>query len=74
MQQVHVLKPFSFQVLKAKDINGDGSINFQEYLGSRGEGKDKEWLLSEKDRYFMNLKTLKKEKKAFKKYWRRNLL
>ena len=41
-------------MLKAKDINGDGSINFQEYLGSRGEGKDKEWLLSEKDRYFVN--------------------
>ncbi|XP_023324145.1 reticulocalbin-2 [Eurytemora carolleeae] len=39
------------QVLKAKDINGDGSIDFQEYLGSRGEGKDKEWLLSEKDRF-----------------------
>merc|ERR1719348_2668246 len=43
----HVLE----QVLKARDKNGDGSIDFQEYLGNRGEGKDKEWLLTEKDRF-----------------------
>jgi len=43
----HVLQ----QVLEARDKDGDGSIDFQEYLGSRGEGKDKEWLLSEKDRF-----------------------
>jgi len=43
----HVLE----QVLKDRDTNGDGSIDFQEFVGSRGEGKDKEWLLSEKDRF-----------------------
>jgi len=39
------------QVLKSKDKDGDGSLSFQEYLGARGEGKDKEWLLTEKDRF-----------------------
>jgi len=43
----HVLE----QVLKARDKNGDSSIDFQEYLGSRGDGKNKEWLLTEKDRF-----------------------
>jgi hypothetical protein len=38
-------------VLKARDKNGDGVLSFQEYIGDRGEGKDKEWLLTEKDRY-----------------------
>ena len=42
------------QVLKDRDTNGDGSIDFQEFVGSRGEGKDKEWLLSEKDRLVLN--------------------
>ena len=35
---------------KARDKNGDGMLNFQEYIGERGEGKDREWLLTEKDR------------------------
>lgn len=43
------------QVLKARDKNGDGVLNFQEYLGDRGEGKDKEWLLTEKDRFDQEL-------------------
>ncbi len=38
-------------MLKARDKNGDGVLSFQEYIGDRGEGKDKEWLLTEKDRY-----------------------
>jgi hypothetical protein len=41
-------------VLKARDKNGDGVLSFQEYIGDRGEGKDKEWLLTEKDRYGRN--------------------
>jgi len=43
----HVLQ----QVLKARDKNNDGNIDFQEYLGTRAGGKDKEWLLTEKDRF-----------------------
>merc|ERR1719460_2863908 len=32
------------QVLKEKDTDGDGELSFQEYVGDRGQGKDKEWL------------------------------
>jgi len=39
------------QVLKSRDTDKDGVLSFQEYLGERGEGKDKEWLLTEKDRF-----------------------
>lgn len=39
------------QVLKEKDADLDGQLNFQEYVGERGSGKDKEWLISEKDRF-----------------------
>jgi len=38
------------QVLKEKDTDGDGELSFQEYVGDRGQGKDKEWLISEKER------------------------
>ena len=43
---------FSGQVLKEKDTDGDGELSFQEYVGDRGQGKDKEWLISEKERLF----------------------
>jgi len=43
----HVLQ----QVLASKDVDGDGELSFQEYVGERGEGKDKEWLITEKDRF-----------------------
>ena len=33
-----------------KDNDGDGELSFQEYVGDRGQGKDKEWLISEKER------------------------
>lgn len=39
------------QVLSSKDIDGDGVLSFQEYIGERGSGKDKEWLVTEKDRF-----------------------
>ena len=41
---------FSGQVLKEKDTDGDGELSFQEYVGDRSQGKDKEWLISEKER------------------------
>lgn len=36
--------------MKEKDTDGDGELSFQEYVGDRGQGKDKEWLISEKER------------------------
>ena len=41
---------FFGQVVKEKDTDGDGELSFQEYVGDRGQGKDKEWLISEKER------------------------
>merc|ERR1712154_620220 len=39
------------QVLKEKDADNNGEISFQEYVGDRGKGKDKEWLIEEKERF-----------------------
>lgn len=43
------------QVLKEKDVDGNGELSFQEYVGDRGQGKDKDWLVSEKDRFDSDL-------------------
>ena len=37
--------------MKEKDTDKDGELSFQEYVGDRGQGKDKEWLISEKERF-----------------------
>jgi hypothetical protein len=55
-----------WQVLKARDKNGDGELSFQEYIGDRGEGKDKEWLLTEKDRLAKNRSCCCGEKMSWK--------
>lgn len=39
------------QTLMEKDRNGDGVINFQEFLGDSGREHDKPWLLAEKERF-----------------------
>ncbi|CRL00481.1 CLUMA_CG013742, isoform B [Clunio marinus] len=39
------------QTLRDKDLNKDGRIDFQEFIGDQGKGHDKEWLLTEKDRF-----------------------
>jgi len=39
------------QVLNEKDFDKNGELSFQEYVGDRGQDKDKEWLISEKDRF-----------------------
>lgn len=39
------------QTLREKDTNNDGIINFTEYIGDRGVQQDKEWLVSEKDKF-----------------------
>ena len=38
-------------MLKEKDADKNGELSFQEYVGDRGHDKDKEWLISEKDRW-----------------------
>lgn len=39
------------QILTEKDTDKSGDISFQEYIGDRGQDKDKEWLIEEKDRF-----------------------
>lgn len=39
------------QALADKDIDGDGYINFQEFIGDRGKSRDKEWVITEKDKF-----------------------
>ncbi|XP_064121708.1 reticulocalbin-2-like isoform X2 [Macrobrachium nipponense] len=39
------------QTLEDKDKNGDGLIDFQEYIGEKGKEQDREWLLTEKDKF-----------------------
>ncbi|XP_015519181.2 reticulocalbin-2 [Neodiprion pinetum] len=39
------------QALDDKDTDKDGFISFQEFLGDRARGEDKEWLLVEKDKF-----------------------
>lgn len=39
------------QTLRDKDLNNDGRIDFQEFVGEQGKKHDKEWLISEKDKF-----------------------
>lgn len=39
------------QTLRNKDSNGDGRIDFQEYAAEQSRNHDKEWLITEKDRF-----------------------
>lgn len=39
------------QTLRDKDKNGDGFIDFQEFLGERALNQDKDWLMVEKDKF-----------------------
>ena len=48
---IHPIRSHLWQVLKEKDANGDGALSFQEYVGDRGQGKDKEWIIAEKERW-----------------------
>jgi len=38
-----------------KDKNKDGKIDFQEFVGARGRDQDKDWLVSEKERFDTDL-------------------
>lgn len=39
------------QTLRDKDKNGDGKVDFQEFIGDSARDHDKEWLIAEKDRF-----------------------
>lgn len=39
------------QTLADKDMNGDDKIDFQEFMGDSARDKDKEFLLTEKDKF-----------------------
>lgn len=39
------------QTLRDKDKNFDGKINFQEFIGDNAKEHDKEWLITEKERF-----------------------
>lgn len=39
------------QTLRDKDKNGDGKVDFQEFVGDAARDHDKEWLISEKERF-----------------------
>jgi len=39
------------QTLRDKDINKDSRIDFQEFIGDQAKNHDKEWLMTEKDKF-----------------------
>lgn len=39
------------QTLRDKDVNRDGRIDFQEFVGENARDHDKEWLIAEKERF-----------------------
>lgn len=39
------------QTLRDRDLNNDGRIDFQEFVGDQAKNHDKQWLLSEKDKF-----------------------
>ncbi|XP_047507525.1 reticulocalbin-2 isoform X1 [Pieris napi] len=39
------------QALREKDSNGDGMLDFHEYIGERAQHQDKEWVMTERDKY-----------------------
>lgn len=47
----HMLPIILEQTLRDKDNNKDGKIDFQEFIGDSGANHDKEWLLSEKEKF-----------------------
>lgn len=39
------------QTLRDKDMNNDGVVDFQEFIGEQGKQHDKDWLIAEKDKF-----------------------
>ncbi|XP_045761406.1 reticulocalbin-2 isoform X1 [Maniola jurtina] len=47
-----VMHPFLVnQTMREKDTNNDGVLDFHEYIGDRGAQQDKEWVISERDKF-----------------------
>lgn len=44
-------KPVLDLTFSTKDKNGDRRVDFQEFIGDRGQDKNKEWIVAEKDRF-----------------------
>lgn len=56
----HIMRePVIKTVMKSKDKNNDGKIDFQEFVGERGKDQDKDWIVSEKERFDTDLDTNK---------------
>lgn len=47
----HMLPIILEQTLRDKDLNSDGKIDFQEFIGDTAINHDKEWLLTEKEKF-----------------------
>lgn len=54
-EDAEMIRPVLSLTKKAKDLNNDGKIDFQEYVGQRGKDQTKEWLVEEKDRFDSDL-------------------
>lgn len=54
-EDAEMIRPVLSLTKKAKDLNNDGKIDFQEYVGQRGKDQSKEWLVEEKDRFDSDL-------------------
>jgi reticulocalbin-2 len=39
------------QTLREKDLNNDGVIDFKEFIGDNAKNHDKEWLITEKEKF-----------------------
>jgi len=52
----HIMRtPVIQSVMKSKDADHDGKLDFQEFIGDRGKDQDKDWLVSEKERFDTDL-------------------
>uniref|UniRef100_T1J078 Reticulocalbin-3 n=1 Tax=Strigamia maritima TaxID=126957 RepID=T1J078_STRMM len=47
----HTLRVVFKRTMVEKDLDKDGTLTFQEFIGTEGKQHDKDWILSEKDRF-----------------------
>jgi Ca2+-binding EF-hand superfamily protein len=50
-EDAEMIRPVLAMTKRAKDLNNDGKVDFQEYVGERGKDQTKEWLMEEKERF-----------------------
>ena len=46
-----MIRPVLAMTKPTIDLNNDGKVDFQEYVGERGKDQTKEWLMGEKERF-----------------------